>query len=126
MFSANLDLLRLKALQMIYEGKAISILGMFFLGASVLVELNWLLRTVGGMNRTQISLAFASLLGLPTACVQNEPHVRWAVERFATQGDLADLLHLGNSTDADAFVTFDKRLARQAGANAPLRVEVLT
>lgn len=34
-FSANLELLRLKALQMIYEGKAISILGMFFLGATV-------------------------------------------------------------------------------------------
>ena len=34
-FWANLELLRLKALQMIYEGKAISILGMFFLGAAV-------------------------------------------------------------------------------------------
>ena len=34
-FSANLELLRLKALQMIYEGKAISILGMFFLGATI-------------------------------------------------------------------------------------------
>jgi uncharacterized protein len=34
-FSSNLELLCLKALQMIYEGKAISILGMFFLGATV-------------------------------------------------------------------------------------------
>jgi uncharacterized protein len=34
-FSANLELLRLKALQMLYEGKAISILGMFFLGATI-------------------------------------------------------------------------------------------
>jgi len=34
-FSANLELLRLKALQMIYSGKAISIVGMFFLGAYV-------------------------------------------------------------------------------------------
>jgi len=34
-FVANLDLLRLKALQMIYQGKAISIVGMFFLGATV-------------------------------------------------------------------------------------------
>jgi len=34
-FSANLDLLRLKALQMIYEGKAVSILAMFYLGAYI-------------------------------------------------------------------------------------------
>ena len=33
--SANLELLRMKALQMIYEGKAVSIVGMFFLGAAV-------------------------------------------------------------------------------------------
>jgi uncharacterized protein len=35
MFEANLELLRLKALQMIYDGKAISILGMFLLGAYI-------------------------------------------------------------------------------------------
>ncbi len=34
-FAANLDLLRLKALQLIYQGKAISILGMFHLGALI-------------------------------------------------------------------------------------------
>ena len=35
MFAANLELLRLKALQMVYDGKAISILGMFLLGAYI-------------------------------------------------------------------------------------------
>jgi uncharacterized protein len=35
MFAANLDLLRYKALQMLYEGKAISILAMFLLGAYI-------------------------------------------------------------------------------------------
>ena len=35
MFAANLDLLRLKALQIIYDGKAISILAMFLLGAYI-------------------------------------------------------------------------------------------
>ncbi|HWA89471.1 MAG TPA: DUF418 domain-containing protein [Rhizomicrobium sp.] len=35
MFLANLDLVRLKALQMIYDGRAISILAMFLLGASI-------------------------------------------------------------------------------------------
>ena len=97
----------------------------FYLGASVLVELNWVLGTIGGMDRAQIATAFSCLLGLPTACVQNQSHVRWAVERFAGQGDLADLLHICNSSDADAFVTFDKRIVRQAGANSPVPVNEL-
>jgi uncharacterized protein len=35
LFSANLELLRLKALQMLYDGKAVSILGMFLVGAYI-------------------------------------------------------------------------------------------
>ncbi len=35
MFSANLELVKIKALQMIYEGKAISIFGMFLIGAYI-------------------------------------------------------------------------------------------
>jgi predicted nucleic-acid-binding protein len=97
----------------------------FYLGASVLVELSWLLGSAGQMKRSQIARTFATLLGLPTACVQNEAHVRWAVERFAARGDLADLLHVANSTEADAFATFDKRLVAQAGPNAPVKVTSL-
>lgn len=97
----------------------------FYLGVSVLVELNWILGAVGRMDRQQIAKAFASLLGLPTAYVQHESHIRWAVERYASQGDLADLIHLCNSADADLFATFDKRLAGQAGANAPVPVRLL-
>lgn len=35
LFHANLELLRIKALQLVYEGKAIAILGMFLLGAAI-------------------------------------------------------------------------------------------
>ncbi len=97
----------------------------FFLGVTVLVELNWVLGSVGQMERRLIARAFASLLGLPTAYVQHEALVRWAVERFASQGDFADLIHLCNSTDADLFATFDKRLVRHAGSNAPIPVKAL-
>ncbi|MCE9598207.1 MAG: DUF418 domain-containing protein [Spirochaetia bacterium] len=34
-FAANLSLLKIKALQMVYDGKAISVLGMFFVGALI-------------------------------------------------------------------------------------------
>jgi predicted nucleic-acid-binding protein len=97
----------------------------FYLGVSVLVELGWVLQSVGAMDRGQVSRTVASLLGLPTACVQHAEQVRWAVERFSSRGDFADLIHLCNSADADGFATFDKRLAADAGPNAPVRVEVL-
>jgi predicted nucleic-acid-binding protein len=97
----------------------------FYLGISVLVELAWVLTAVGGMDRTQMARVFAALLSLPTASVQHGAHVRWAIERFSTQGDLADLLHLCNSTDAGQFATFDRRLAAQAGTNPPVSVMVI-
>jgi predicted nucleic-acid-binding protein len=97
----------------------------FYLGIGVLVELNWVLGSVGGMPRKHIARTFATLLGLPTACVQNEVHVRWAVERFATSGDLADLLHIANSVEANAFATFDTKITRQAGPNSPLKINTL-
>jgi predicted nucleic-acid-binding protein len=97
----------------------------FFVGVSVLVELGWVMETVGAMDRSQLARSLASLLGLPTAYIQHEAAVRWALERFATQGDLADLIHLCNSAEADSFATFDKRLSGQAGPNSPVPVKVL-
>ena len=97
----------------------------FFLGVSVLVELGWVLATIGRMSRPQIARALESLLGLPTAIVEHETHVRWAIQRYAAMGDLPDLIHLANSTDADGFVTFDKALLREAGPNAPVPVSIL-
>ena len=97
----------------------------FYLGIGVLVELNWVLSSVGGMSRIETARSFAILLALPTAIVQCEALVRWAVERFATRGDLADLLHIANSADADAFATFDVKISQQAGPNAPVMVKTL-
>jgi predicted nucleic-acid-binding protein len=97
----------------------------FYLGVGVLVELGWVLGSVGRMSRSEVARTFASLLGLPTACVQNETHVRWAVERFATHGDLSDLLHIANSVEADGFATFDAKISKQAGPNPPVSVITL-
>ena len=97
----------------------------FHVSISVLVELGWVLGSVGRMNRFTVAQALATLLGLPTAVIEREDHVRWAVERFAAQGDLADLLHLAGAVDAEAFATFDRGLVRAAGPNPPVRVDLL-
>ena len=97
----------------------------FFLGIGVLVELAWVLRTVGGMNRSQMARALGRLLGLPTAYVEDEAHIRWAVERFSSRGDFADLAHVAHSAQTERFVTFDRALVRDAGPHSPTPIEVL-
>lgn len=97
----------------------------FFLGVSVLVELAWVLRTIGGMDRNQMARALGRLMGLPTAYVEDEAHMRWAVERFSSRGDFADLAHVAHSAEAEAFVTFDRALVSDAGPHSPTPIEIL-
>ncbi len=94
----------------------------FQITTSVLVELGWVLGSIGGMGRSDLARSLGLILNLPTANVEGGSVVRWAVERFATTGDLADLVHLASSTGAEAFGTFDKQLLKDAGPNAPIIV----
>lgn len=94
----------------------------FFVSPTVLTELGWVLRTRIGLDRTAIAFSVSKLLNLPTANFPLAANLRWAVERYASQGDWADLIHLATSTEALAFGTFEKRLAKQAGPNAPVPI----
>ncbi len=97
----------------------------FRLGVTVLLELGWLLRSRGGMSRRELSEVLATVVSLPSASVEQEANVRWAIERYATSGDWADLMHLAAATEAESLLTFDQRLEREAGRNAPLPVQVI-
>jgi predicted nucleic-acid-binding protein len=94
----------------------------FLITSSVLVELAWVLESVGEMSRAEIALSLATISQLPTANLEDATHMRWAIERFATAGDLADLVHLAGSGAANGFGTFDKRVAKQAGPNSPIPI----
>jgi uncharacterized protein len=88
-FAANLQLLRLKALQMIYDGKAISVLGMFLVGA--LIGRLRLYRDLGahaGLFRRVLWLcAPVGVLGnlalahLQATTPEFPPTARWVVEQ---------------------------------------------
>jgi uncharacterized protein len=66
MFMANLELLRLKAMQIVYDGKAISILAMFLLGAYI--GKRRLYRDLAG-NASLLRRVFA--VGLPVGIIGN-------------------------------------------------------
>ena len=96
-----------------------------FVPATVLLETVWVLSSVYRMERTAIADALSRLLELPAIEVENPDLLIWAIERFRGGADFGDMLHLVASRGGEAFVTFDRRVAKAARAGSPLPVITL-
>lgn len=83
--------------------------------ATVLLEAEWVLRSAYRIDRAQIEAAFRRFLGLPRVSPDSPAAVALALDSYRAGLDFADALHLASTPDADAFFTFDRRLARAAG-----------
>lgn len=97
-----------------------------FLPLTVIQETAWVLGYSYGFDRIRLSDSLIALFDLPNSIIENEPALRWAIERHRTHGaDIADMLHLICSSEASHFATFDRKLASQAGPESPVEVETL-
>lgn len=97
-----------------------------FVPLTVLLELGWVLHKALGFSRDVATDLLEQVLALDTAMIEHAALARWATTRFREGADWGDMLHLAASAnDATEFVTFDRRLAHRAGADAPLPVAVL-
>lgn len=81
---------------------------------TVLLEAEWVLRSAYGFDRVQIAGAFRRFLGLPQVALDSPAAVAQALDAYDAGLDFADALHLAATPEADAFFTFDRRLARAA------------
>ena len=97
----------------------------FYLPLTVLMELEWILRSVARMDRSSIATALAATVTTSTISIDDEAGVLWAIERYRRGADWADLLHIISAGNAAAFATFDRRLVRQAGKESPIPIEVV-
>lgn len=97
----------------------------FTVPVSVMLETEWVLRSVFRWRRDQIADAMLTLLELPE-CRAGSSLLRWVIARFADGADFADMVHLVLADAADRFVTFDKDLVRKAGLDAPIKIETLS
>jgi predicted nucleic-acid-binding protein len=93
---------------------------------TVLLETVWVLASFYRRSRGEIVAALAAVLDQRNVAMANETGVRWALERLEAGADFADMLHLVEAENADRFATFDRRLARKAGADAPVTIETLS
>ena len=85
---------------------------------TVILEFEWMMRGFHGLSRADITRVLSALLGIEHITIEDRAAVSTALDLFDAGMDLADALHLVRSGSADAFVTFDRRLARRAEALA--------
>jgi predicted nucleic-acid-binding protein len=90
--------------------------GAAFVPRTVVLETEWVLRTIYRFERRSIAEGFMRLLGLPGLEIEDRPTVTRALEWWGQGIDFADALHLASSARAEAFATFDRRLQRRARA----------
>lgn len=88
--------------------------GDVFIGATVLLEAEWVLRAGYGFGASHIASALRGLAGLVQVTIEDAAAVAVALEWMTKGMDFADALHLARSEHCSAFVTFDRRLARRA------------
>lgn len=92
---------------------------------TVLLELSWLLLSRYRLSRDVVIAAMRDIIDLPSVTVPDETLILWAIERFDRGADLADMLHLIGARGSDGFASFERHLAKQAGAGSPVPVEQL-
>lgn len=96
--------------------------GSVFASTTVLLETEWLLRSVYGFAATEVAAALRGFAGLPGVSVENPPLLAEALARMEGGMDFADALHLGAAEGCEFMLTFDRRFIEAAG-DAPVRVE---
>jgi predicted nucleic-acid-binding protein len=85
-----------------------------WISKTVLLETEWVLRSLYGFSPKSLAGALRALAGLPTIFLEDEVAVAKALDWFKEGLDFADALHLVSAGNAKQFATFDQKLARQA------------
>lgn len=106
------------AKQVIQEGDV-------FIGVTVLLETEWVLRAAYGFGAVDIASAIRGLAGLPQVTVEEAGAVAQALDWTAKGMDFADALHLARAQHCSAFVTFDRKMASKAMGFAQVPVIAL-
>jgi predicted nucleic acid-binding protein len=85
-----------------------------FVCKTVLLETEWVLRSVFGFTPTEIARALTDFAGLASVTLEDAAIIATALDWMAGGMDFADSLHLASAQGSDAFVTFDRGLAKKA------------
>lgn len=96
-----------------------------FVSTTVLLETEWVLRSLYAYEPGQIATALAAFSGLPRVTVQDAFSAATAVAWMLKGIDFADALHLVQSAECDEFVSFDERFVKAANRLSRIPVRKL-
>lgn len=103
------------------RARAVIDAGDVLLSTTVLLETEWVLRSVYGLDRVQAAAALAAFVGLPGVSVEDPARLAEALSHAKAGMDFADALHLAAAERCEALVTFDRRfIALAAGGTVPV------
>ena len=103
--------------------KAVAVLGgpdSVLLPHTVLMELEWVLRTVYDLPPETIHQSLLQVLGLANVRIEKAEEVAKALSWYERGMDFADALHLALATGVDRLLTFDQRFVKAARAQGLL------
>lgn len=87
-----------------------------FVTITVILEVEWVLRSAYAYQAADVARALRVFAGLPTVTVEDGAMVAAALDLAEKGMDFADALHLTRSRHCEGFVTFDRKLAKAAKA----------
>lgn len=85
-----------------------------WISKTVILETEWVLRSLYGFAPEILAGAFRALAGLETVFLEDELAVAKALDWLQQGFDFADALHLASMGNAIGFATFDRKLALRA------------
>lgn len=85
-----------------------------WVATTVLLETEWVLRSVYRFTPVQIAAALRQFAGLPRVTLENPALAAQALDWVELGLDFADALHLGASGRCEAFATFDTDFIKAA------------
>lgn len=85
-----------------------------YLLTTVLLEAEWVLRSMYGLDRKPLHEALRAFCSLPNIVLEEGARVKQALELHEEGFDFADALHVAGASETEAFVTFDKSLRAKA------------
>jgi predicted nucleic acid-binding protein len=85
-----------------------------FVCTTVLLETEWVLRSVYGLAPADIVKALAAFAGLPRVTLEDAALAATALSWTLKGMDFADALHLAKAQGCNGFASFDLRLAKAA------------
>ena len=85
-----------------------------WLSKTVILETEWVLRSLYRFRGTQLSAALIALTSLSAVRVEDPAAVSVALGWASSGMDFADALHLASKGESAGFATFDEKLVKRA------------